>query len=176
MKSINKDKENALNHKYLLSILDYNPSTGIFIWKKSRGRVSAGSIAGGEITDGYIGIRIDGTRFMAHRLAWFYCFEEWPESLLDHEDTDPSNNAIENLREASNSSNNMNKGVMSISTTGYTGVTFDKSRNKYMVRVSINGVSKNLGRFNTIEEAIAVREFAAKEAYGEFYRDTINGS
>ena len=28
-----KEKEYALSHEYLLSILDYNPETGVFRWK-----------------------------------------------------------------------------------------------------------------------------------------------
>lgn len=44
------------------------------------------------------------------------------------------------------------------------GVSFDKKNNKYMARMSMYGRSKNLGRYNTVEEAFEVYR-RAKELY-----------
>lgn len=35
-----KEKEYALSHEYLLSILDYNPETGVFKWKYGNMQIS----------------------------------------------------------------------------------------------------------------------------------------
>lgn len=43
--------------------------------------------------------------------------------------------------------------IKSSNSSGYRGVCFDKSRNKFISSIGINGKVKNLGRFNTAEEA-----------------------
>lgn len=49
-------------------------------------RYKAGDLAGSINAKGYVAMTVDGHRHFAHRLAWFYCFEKWPEGDLqiDH--------------------------------------------------------------------------------------------
>lgn len=55
-----------------------------------------------------------------------------------------------------------NKPIIALNnTSGYKGVAWDKSRNKWVAYIKLNGKTKNLGRFSTKEEAIAARELAA---------------
>ncbi|UGO56005.1 putative HNH endonuclease [Escherichia phage JLBYU40] len=94
----------------LKELLDYDPLTGVFRWKVSRGRVSKGSIAGTEVwvSDNYIRleIRIDGKRYKAHQLAFLYVYGYIPEEI-DHKDRNPLNNAIDNLLDSSKSRNQL---------------------------------------------------------------------
>jgi hypothetical protein len=52
------------------SELDYDPATGVFKWKRAKGNASSGSIAGYVRKDRYIEIKVNGTTYKAHRLAW----------------------------------------------------------------------------------------------------------
>ena len=46
-------------------------------------------------------------------------------------------------------------------TTGYRGVTFDKLRNKFCAKIRINGVTKNIGRFDLALDAANAYDKAA---------------
>jgi hypothetical protein len=50
--------------------------------------------------------------------------------------------------------------VASNNTTGYTGVTFNKSKNSYIAYITLNGCRQYLGLFKTLKEAIAARKAA----------------
>jgi hypothetical protein len=47
--------------------------------------------------------------------------------------------------------------MRSDNSSGVQGISWDKSRGKYQVRVTVDGKAKNLGRFETIEAATAAR-------------------
>lgn len=50
-------------------------------------------------------------------------------------------------------------------TSGYKGVTWDRSREKWMAQIVFKGKKHFLGRYNTIEEAAAARKQAEEELY-----------
>ena len=70
----------------LRELLSYEPETGVFRWRVSRGPAVAGSVAGSLTTYGYIKIKVDGRFYRAHRLAWIYVHGVWPSKDLDHKD------------------------------------------------------------------------------------------
>jgi len=51
-------------------------------------------------------------------------------------------------------------------TSGVTGVTYNKKRNKWVAQIVINGKPIYLGRFNNIQDAIFARLFKEKEYFG----------
>ena len=51
------------------------------------------------------------------------------------------------------------------STTGIRGVSYDKRRGKYRASIGFRGEKIELGRFDTIEEAVAVRRKAEEKMY-----------
>ena len=94
----------------LKELLNYDPISGIFTWKTSRGGRKPGSIAGTKcIHKGYITIQIDGTLYRAHRLAFLYMIGRLPEDQVDHIDRCKDNNAWSNLRECTQAENQLNK-------------------------------------------------------------------
>lgn len=136
----------------LRKILQYDADTGIFTWTEPRQRTTKiGDVAGSIENTGYISIRINNIPYLAHRLAWFYCFEEWPDSYIDHIDRDKTNNALDNLREATAFANSRNRGINKNNTSGYVGVY--KKRDKWAAEIIIEGVKKYLGAFDTPEQA-----------------------
>lgn len=136
----------------LRKILQYDADTGLFTWIEPRQPTTKiGDLAGSIENTGYISIRLGGTSYLAHRLAWFYCFGEWPTAYIDHIDRDKTNNALDNLREASAHENQRNRGINKNNTSGYIGVY--KHRNKWAAEIIIEGVKKYLGTFDTPEQA-----------------------
>lgn len=144
----------------LRELLDYNPENGIFTWRKT------GKIAGNLNPNGHVYIGIRGYYFKAHRLAWFYIYEEWA-GLLDHKDQRASNNAISNLRKATASQNQANKSIYINNMLRVKGVK-EKPSGRYEARIRVNKRLLYLGTFDTIEEAREAYKQAAIEHFGEF--------
>jgi len=104
-----------------------------------------------------------------HRLvALAFIPLEVGKDFIDHRDGDRTNNSLENLRWVTPQQNAQNRTLTKRNTSGYKGVTFDRARNKWMAGIKIDGKQINLGRFETIEEAVAVRSARANEVFGVF--------
>jgi hypothetical protein len=154
----------------LLEVLNYNPSTGIFIWRMVLSkRTQIGSIAGTD-KDGYVNISIDKRLYRAHRLAWMYMTGEWPSSLMDHKDLNRSNNKWDNLRLATNTQNSVNSPKLCTNTSGYKGVRWYKANSRWSAQIGMNGKMQHLGYFDTAKEAYVVYCLAAQRLWGDFAR------
>jgi len=146
-------------------LLSYCPETGIFKWKKSTSnRTLVGNKAGSPNNKGYIEIKIDGKRYKAHRLAWFYVYGEDPlQSEIDHKDQIKSNNSMANLRLATRKQNNENIPIPRNNTSGHRGVSrLDKSWVAYIYH---NKKRIHLGHFNDINLAIQARKQAEQKLF-----------
>ncbi len=127
----------TLDRDFLLSVLQYNPETGKFIWIKSLSkRVRVGSEAGSISKDGYIDIRLNKSLYKAHKLAFFIMEGRWPDKEIDHEDRNKRNNKWCNLRESNHSENNCNKDIRTDNKSGVPGVFFESDRNRYLAFVT----------------------------------------
>lgn len=163
--------KSTLTAERLRQLLDYNPDTGVFTWRIQRGsRVKAGDIAGAVNDRGYIKIKIDGKHYPAHRLAFLHKKGAWPEGQVDHSDTNRSNNRWDNLRIATASQNQWNRGPQRNNTSGFTGVYWDKQKRKWRVQIKDHGRVIFLGYFECPELAYKVRRSVAKTLHGEYYR------
>lgn len=88
-----------VSHARLKEVLSYNKRTGVFKWKlRLSNRTCVGSVAG-CVSKTHYNISIDGVKYAAHRLAWFYVYGTWPGPIIDHKDGNGFNNAIRNLRD-----------------------------------------------------------------------------
>lgn len=73
---------------------------------------------------------------------------------IDHIDRDKLNNQCSNLRYLTRSDNIRNKAIFPKNTSGYRGVSYDKSRDKWLAYATVFPRKfLNLGRFDTKEEA-----------------------
>ena len=138
-----------LTHDEVRRILHYNRRTGVFTWLVDSGaRKVAGKEAGTLNATNRVYVSIKRKKYLAHRLAWFYVHGVWPAAQIDHEDGDPTNNRLSNLREATNAQNQQNlhnpKGL-----NPYVGVHYVPRGNKWGAR--ING--KHIGYAKTAELA-----------------------
>ena len=159
-----------LTQRRLRQLLRYDPNTGGWRWRVSRGRVRAGDVAGTENDDGYRIIRIDCRRYLSSRLAVLYMTGSWPAHLVDHEDLDRTNDRWENLRPATYWQNLYNQPKRRANTTGYKCVYLNRQRGKFYTRIKVAGKFHSLGYFNTAFEAHCAYRRAAHKFHGEFAR------
>ncbi|EDB6595957.1 hypothetical protein AHR24_03330 [Salmonella enterica subsp. diarizonae] len=146
--------ENQLTQEILKSILSYDHITGIFTRLHSGGGVKSGDVCNYVIpSTGYIATRVLGKLYTVHRLAWLYHYGEWPDGEIDHIDRCRTNNAISNLRCVTRSINAHNTKVRSDNNTGYKGVYYYKSRDKYWEYFCLNSKRVSLGYHETAEMA-----------------------
>lgn len=154
-------------------LLDYNQKTGIFIWKVNRPPLKAGQRAGCEIKikkpsgyKTYRSIRIKKRHNYEHRLAWEFINGEIPKGMqVDHENGNPSDNRISNLRLATQSENNMNRRTSPKS--GHIGVYKHNQSSGWCAEVSYKGKKVFRGYYPTKDEAVAAR----KEAFEKVVSD-----
>jgi hypothetical protein len=152
----------------LQQLLDYDPKTGVFLWRVTRNHLSpAGSQAGSLDSKGYRRIKIDGFPFKAHRLAMYWATGKDPgEMQVDHANGDKDDNRISNLRLATNSQNVSNTGLKANNSSGYKGVHWHKAANAWVAAIN----RKHLGCFEHPEQAALAYVRAAEALHGEFAR------
>jgi hypothetical protein len=127
-------------------------------------------VAGIATHRGYIVVRIGGTLYAAHRVIWKLMTGSEPPTHIDHIDTNRSNNAWSNLREADNSKNMMNSPVSRQNTSGAKGVSWHKKAKKWMVSVKRDGRIHYGGLFFEFSDAVAAMELLRLGLHGEFAR------
>lgn len=85
---------------------------------------------------------------------------------IDHRDGDGFNCRRSNLRGATNSQNNANKGPQKNNSSGFKGVT--RNGKKWEAKLYVNRTRRPVGRFDDPVEAAKAYDRAAVEAFGEF--------
>lgn len=146
--------EHKLTAARLRDLLIYDDDTGAFTNRVTRHyRAKCGAGAGCVSVNGYVEIRIDGTLYYGHRLAWLYMTGEWPQYTIDHIDGGRINNRWTNLRDVSYQTNNQNLRVAQRgSATGLLGVTLS-SVGRSVARIRAHGRQRQIGTFDTPMQA-----------------------
>lgn len=160
-----------LTAERLREVLDYNPETGVFTWRVIRKGVTVGSRAGTPHSKGYRTIRIDYVAHYEHVLAWLHTHGVRPTDQLDHRNRVRNDNRLSNLRPATGGENNQNVGLLPRNTSGHPGVSWDRRRDKWAVRIGIQGRQKHVGYFTDLEEAAEAYR-VAKAKYHTFHPET----
>lgn len=159
---------NELTQLELKKVLDYNPNTGIFVWRLTRSPMAkAKDVAGTAQSKGYWQIMYNYRRYLAHRLAFLYMTGSIP-TVVDHRDQNKLNNRWENLRPAAGSKNQHNVGLRSNNSTGFKGVSYHKGSGKFQAKIGHKGKRIFIGRFDTAEAAALAYNEKAFEIHGEF--------
>ncbi len=173
-------KLEEITAEYVRSILDYDPISGVMVWKprvftkKTSGKwndVYAGKEAGSVFKNGYRMLSFGrGQKQYTHRIIWLWMTGDWPKNNLDHIDTIKLNNVWINLRECDHRQNMGNQGVRKNNTSGYKGVSYSKKNKCYQAYITVQRKKINLGYYKNIEIAAEAYRIAAKKYYGEFAR------
>lgn len=146
-----------LEHQELLKLLDYDKETGIFTRKvRTTNSVKVGDIAGNKNSAGYLVVSVKGKQYLGHRLAWFYINSEWPEEI-DHIDGDRFNNKIQNLRNCDSTENKRNSCISKNNKSGFTGVSWSKTNDKWRAVIWDKRKKVHLGYFKDINDAMRAR-------------------
>ena len=144
----------------LKAYLHYNPDTGVFTARKACGRRPVGRVLGSKTRHGYVQVSVGSRSYTAQRLAWLYTHGKWPDGVVDHINRARDDNRICNLRCVNYSQNALNT-EYTTSKAKTRGVTYAPP---WKATIQVNGKRKDLGRFHTLEEAVAARK-AAEEKY-----------
>lgn len=162
-------KRDELTQAQLKDVLSYDPDSGHFQWivAGKNQYQKYGSIAGSLKPNGYIDIKLFGTMYKAHRLAWFYMTGEWP-MFIDHINRVKSDNRWRNLRKCNHQQNMNNVGRYRNNKSGFKGVSLHKDTGKWQVQIRSKGGRMHLGIFEDIELAALVAQAAREKYHGEF--------
>jgi hypothetical protein len=113
--------------------------------------------------------RVGARTVRVHVLVWLLCKGAIPVGFeIDHADRDDSNNRVENLRLATGSENQRNRGAQRNNTTGFKGVSFDRRTKRYSASIAVHGRQIWLGRFDSKQAAARAYQDAARLHHGEF--------
>ena len=143
---------------------------GNLYWKRMLSkRNPIGKIAGSTNASGYRQVQLMGKHYLQHRVVWEMFNGAIPDGLqIDHINGNKSDNKIENLRLATHSENQANKGYTKRNSTGFKGVSLIKSRNKYQATICVNSKNINLGSFKCPTSAYFAYVKASKKYQKEF--------
>ena len=139
----------------LRHVFTYVPETGALLRK--------GKQAGWIESTGYRRVSWKNKHLASHRICYFLATGVDPaEKYIDHMNGDKLDNRICNLRLATNQENQRN-------TSKPKGYHY--ARGKWRACIMLNKKYKHLGYFLTEELAAAAYSKAARELFGDFYRD-----
>ena len=144
----------------LQQAFDYDPATGIFRNKYSRGKAKQGSLAGTFCPRGYLYIAYKRKKLLAHRLAWLLMTNDDPlDKNVDHKDRVTTHNWFSNLRLSTTSQN----------TANHIGKGWTRTPSgRYQAYIKIGSKNVYLGVFSTPDEASQVYIAKHIEVYGSF--------
>ena len=138
-----------ITRERLKELFSYNPDNGEFRRIKGTRGVSANRKVGSE-NKGYLRVRIDGSLYYLHRLAFLYMGFDCDE--VDHIDGNKKNNSWCNLRSSTRVVNTRNSEKSHLNKNGIQGI---KAKGNGKFQASISG--KYIGTFDNIFDAACAR-------------------
>jgi len=110
---------------------------------------------------------VDGTR-KTQKLHRFILGITDPAVRIDHRSGNGLDNQRRNLRVSTPAQNSHNSRLNAGNTSGYKGVTWDATRNKWQARLGVSGQRSTVGRFTDPEDAARAYDAAALKYHGPF--------
>lgn len=156
-------KQKTIPVEKLRALVKYNPWTGEFI-------IPCGKTTKGGRSKRNLVIWLEGKKYPCHRIAWALMTGEWPRYVVDHKNGDWTDNRWKNLREATQSQNLANSKKPKTNTSGFKGVTYHASGNRWRAKIRHCGKYIHLGLFLKREDAHAAYVSASIKLNHEFAR------
>jgi hypothetical protein len=171
---VKADTKPTPSKRHLVARLDYDPRTGVLLWKpralrhfanerlwRSWNNRFAGKPAGSVRDDGYITVNFEGKAHLAHRLIWKMHYGVDAPDMIDHKDQRPGNNRIRNLRLSDDAKNQHNVGLRADNTSGVKGVSWHNDQ--WRARIQFKGKPIFIGHFESIQAAeTAIKRIRAR--------------
>lgn len=118
--------------------------------------------------NGYV---VNGKRKRLHRIIMDLNDSSIPIDHINHKKYD---NRKSNLRTVNKSQNAMNQSMSSANTSGVTGVGWHKAKGKWRAYIKVNYKQRDLGYYDSFEDAKQARLQAENERFGEYsYRNSM---
>lgn len=163
--------------KRFRELFEYDSSSGILTWRvrprsdfkrkcdhsKFNNKIAgkpAGSFNSKNGVRCYIHVPVNGKLYKAHRVAWAIYYNYLPKGQIDHIDGDKGNNAISNLRDVNNSTNQRNCPVRSDNKSGLPGVFLDRRDGFFNCYIGSDSKSIYLGKTKSFFDACCIRKSA----------------
>jgi hypothetical protein len=139
---------------------------GILFWKsdRARGKIKAGSVAGNITSMGYARVMINYKEYQLHRIIFLLHHGYFP-NVIDHINNNTLDNRIENLREATDQTNQYNRRRGKNNSSGCKNVSWNKANNVWQVHV----------RWNKKVKSWYVKDFELAELIAHEARDLYHG-
>lgn len=149
----------TLTQARLKELIQYNPDTGEFYrkFKDPKRNKIINSITAYNYGKKYYRFMLDTRLYLAHRLAFLYMTGSFPRHDVDHINGNGLDNRWTNIRAVTRLENSQNRKLNSNTTSGFCGVSWNKSKSKWMVQISSNGTKHYLGYYQTLLDAVAAR-------------------
>lgn len=148
----------------LKELFDYDQE-GWLIRRSTGLRVKCSPVEGHR----YLRVFIDDKPRPLHRMIYLWHHGYLPKTL-DHIDGNRENNKIENLRQATQQQNCLNRKHKSTSKSPYKNVYWHQAMNKWTVAMKVDGNRKRFGYYDDIELADLVAMEARDKFHGQFAR------
>ena len=149
--------------QYIGDFISYDPETGIFTNKVTRGPRAQASDETGYLNkaNGYICIGFEGKVLQSHRVAWFLHTGQDPDDrIVDHKNRITTDNRFINLRLATEVQRGIN--------TSPLGYYYNKGAKQFHVRSRLNGKHIFLGLSKCPLLARTIYHDFVVEHHGEF--------
>jgi hypothetical protein len=153
----------------LTDYIQYDPDTGVFTYKQPWKGKRVGDKVGFVTPQGYVVVTFNGEKYLAHRLAWYLTYGQWPKQPLDHINQVKDDNRLCNLRECTHQENAWNRKKQSNNKSGIKGVSWNEKNQRWVAQIKDHGVPVYLGSFkNKVDAGFAYQTYAAKMR-GEYH-------
>lgn len=157
----------------VLEVFDYDPINETIKRKIGYGKYKVGSILTPYCNTkrSYYRVTIDKQTYPYHRIKWLlhHGVDPFPYEI-DHINNDRFDNSINNLRLVTNQQNNQNRSIRSDNSSGYIGVY--KRGNKWVSYIKHNNIRYHLGSFDSVNEAVHIRNNKGRELFGDYFNDS----
>jgi len=154
----------------LHELLSYDRDSGVVTRKITTSHNAVAGSRAGTVSGKYRGISVDNVRMYEHRVVFAMIHGRWPTGEVDHINCDGLDNRAENLREASPCDNQLNRRLVSHSTSGKKGASYQPRYGNFRATIQIAGKWMHLGTFKTADDAHAAYMRAVQEMRPEFAR------
>lgn len=130
----------------------------------------AGKVAGRMDNSGYLGLGLNGARYLVHRLVFFMSSGIDPgDREVDHRDNNTANNAPTNLRLAMRAQNQHNASLRSDNKSGVKGVSWYPKNRCWVAQIRKDG-KRQSAYFASVEAAAHWVRTMRNNLHGDFAR------